>query len=36
MSWIRSNSSLAEVGSHWKRTATSVTPMPMTMPIATS
>ena len=36
MSWIRSNSSLAEVGSHWKRTATSVTATPITMPIATS
>ena len=36
MSWIRSNSSLAEVGSHWKRTATSVTATPITTPIATS
>src|SRR3972149_1711547 len=36
MSWIRSNSSLADVGSHWNRTATSVTSTAITTPIATS
>ena len=33
---MRSNSTEADSGSHWKRTATSVSATPITTPIATS
>src|SRR5262249_23553714 len=36
MSWMRSNWTLSEVGSHWKRSATSVTTIAKKTPIATS